>query len=283
MIKVRKMQKSDINFAKSLTDSEEWGNSFEDWERLLRISIPLVAYSKEDLLGVTTAFNYKNLGMIGNVIVSSEKRGRGVGQILMKEAMKRLEHCKSVRVHSKMDVVSFYNNLGFMPEGMSTVFRLDADMKSLQPFVISSDENIVSAEGFLDQILEMDKRQFGGDRSELLKELISYLPQSSFVSLGEDGLVKGFIMAKGEDNWYEVGPWIVEPGCKNWQGLLQASVQAIPSNSNVEILVPAPNFRVTSLLDTMGYNAQSYCMSMFYGEDWPDEGNICARGGGDKG
>ena len=31
------------------------------------------------------------------------------------------------------------------------------------------------------------------------------------------------------------------------------------------------------------YNAQSYCMSMYYGADWPDEGNICARGGGDKG
>ena len=90
-------------------------------------------------------------------------------------------------------------------------------------------------------------------------------------------------MAKGEDNEYEIGPWIVEPGCKNWQGLLQSSVQAIPDNSIVDIFVPAPNFRVTSLLDSIGYNAQSYCMSMFYGDDWPDEGNICARGGGDKG
>jgi hypothetical protein len=90
-------------------------------------------------------------------------------------------------------------------------------------------------------------------------------------------------MAKGEDDWYELGPWIVEPGCKNWQGLLQATVQAIPDDSTVEIFVPAPNFRVTSLLDSVGYRAHSYCMSMYYGEDWPEEGNICARGGGDKG
>ena len=283
MIKVREMQDSDIKFAKSLTDAEEWGNSIEDWQRLLRISIPLVAYEGKEFFGVTTAFDYGELGMIGNVVVSSESRGKGVGQALLKEAMKRLESCQSVRVHSKMDVVSFYRDLGFVPEGMSTVFRLDADMKSLQPFVIDSDENIVSAEGFWDEIVAMDKRQFGGNRSNLLKELNSYLPQCSFVALGEDGTVKGFIMAKGEDNWYEIGPWIVEPGCKNWQGLLQASVQAIPPKSSVEIFVPAPNFRVTSLLDSMGYNAQSYCMSMYYGEDWPDEGNICARGGGDKG
>ena len=90
-------------------------------------------------------------------------------------------------------------------------------------------------------------------------------------------------LLRGEDNWYEIGPWIVEPGCKNWQGLLQAAVQAMPNNSTVELVVPAPNHRVTSLLDSMGYSAYEYSVSMFYGEDWPDEGNICARGGGDKG
>ena len=284
MIKVRELQESELEFAKSLTDGEEWGNSIEDWQRLLRISIPLVAYEGDELLGVTTAFDYGNLGMIGNVVVSSKSRGKGVGKVLLKEAMKRLETCKSVRVHSKIDVTSFYKDLGFMAEGMSTVFRLDANMKSFQPFEVESDKNnIVSAEGYWDEIVAMDLRQFGADRSPFLKELNDYLPQCSFVALGEDGSVKGFIMVKGEDDWYEIGPWIVEPGCKNWQGLLQATVQAIPDDCTVEIFVPAPNFRVTSLLDSVGYNAHSYCMSMYYGEDWPDEGNICARGGGDKG
>jgi len=284
MIKVRELQESELEFAKSLTDDEEWGNSIEDWQRLLRISIPLVAHEGDELLGVTTAFDYGNLGMIGNVVVSSKSRGKGVGKVLLKEAMKRLETCKSVRVHSKMDVTQFYKDLGFMAEGMSTVFRLDANMKSFQPFEVESDKNnIVPAEGYWDEIMAMDLRQFGADRSLFLKELNDYLPQCSFVALGEDGSVKGFIMVKGEDDWYEIGPWIVEPGCKNWQGLLQATVQAIPDDCTVEIFVPAPNFRVTSLLDSVGYNAHSYCMSMYYGEDWPDEGNICARGGGDKG
>ena len=284
MIKVRELQESELEFAKSLTDGEEWGNSIEDWQRLLRISIPLVAYEGDELLGVTTAFDYGNLGMIGNVVVSSKSRGKGVGKALLKKAMKKLETCKSVRVHSRMDVTSFYKDLGFMAEGMSTVFRLDANMKSFQPFDVESDKNnIVSAESYWDEIIAMDLRQFGADRSRFLKELNDYLPQCSFVALGEDGSVKGFIMAKGEDDWYEIGPWIVEPGCKNWQGLLQATAQAIPDNCTVEIFVPAPNFRVTSLLDSVGYNAHSYCMSMYYGDDWPDEGNICARGGGDKG
>jgi len=284
MTRVRELQESELEFAKSLTDGEEWGNSIEDWQRLLRISVPLVAYEGDELLGVTTAFDYGNLGMIGNVVVSSKSRGKGVGKALLNEAMKKLETCKSVRVHSRMDVTSFYKDLGFMAEGMSTVFRLDANMKSFQPFDVESDKNnIVSAESYWDEIIAMDLRQFGADRSRFLKELNDYLPQCSFVALGKDGSVKGFIMAKGEDDWYELGPWIVEPGCKNWQGLLQAIVQAIPDDSTVEIFVPAPNFRVTSLLDSVGYYAHSYCMSMYYGEDWPEEGNICARGGGDKG
>ena len=277
------MVESDIEFAKSLTDSEDWGNSIEDWQRLMKISIPLIAVDGKYSVGVTTAFDYGNIGMIGNVVVSSKSRGKGVGKILLKEAMKRLESCKSVRVQSRMEVTTFYKELGFLAEGMSTQFRLDADMKSFQPFDVGSDENIVPAEGYMDEILAIDQRQFGGDRSQFLKELNDYLPQCSFVALGEDSSVKGFIMAKGEDSWYEIGPWIVEPGCKNWQGMLQATVQAIPDKSTIEVLVPAPNFRITNLLDSIGYNAHSYCMSMFYGEDWPDESNICARGGGDKG
>ena len=51
MIKVRDMQESDIDFAKSLTDCENWGNSIEDWKRLLKISIPLIAVDGKQSLG----------------------------------------------------------------------------------------------------------------------------------------------------------------------------------------------------------------------------------------
>ena len=283
MVEVRNIQESDLVAAKFLTDTEKWGNSKSDWNRLFKKSIPLGAYDDGKLVGVTTAFNFSTLGMIGNVIVSEDYRGKEIGRKLVIEAKRRLETCDSVRVHSNMNSTVFYKKLGFTPEGMSTLFRLDADLKEFQPFAIDSDDNIVPAEGYLDDILEMDKRQFGGDRSELIKDFIENLPQCAFVALDENQIVKGFIVVKGDENWYEVGPWVVEPGCKNWRGMLQKSVFAIPPKSTVDIFVPAPNHRITSLLDSVGYTADSYYMSMFYGEDWPDESNICARGGGDKG
>ena len=283
MVEVRNIQESDLVAAKFLTDTEKWGNSKSDWNRLFKKSIPLGAYDDGKLVGVTTAFDFSTLGMIGNVIVSENYRGKEIGRKLVIEAKKRLETCDSVRVHSNMNSTVFYKKLGFIPEGMSTLFRLDADLKKFQPFAIDSDDNIVPAEGYLDDILEMDKRQFGGDRSELIKDFIGNLPQCAFVALDENLIVKGFIVVKGDENWYEVGPWVVEPGCKNWRGMLQKSVFAIPPKSTVDIFVPAPNHRITSLLDSVGYTADSYYMSMIYGEDWPDESNICARGGGDKG
>ena len=283
MVEVRNIQESDLVAAKFLTDTEKWGNSKSDWNRLFKKSIPLGAYDDGKLVGVTTAFNFSTLGMIGNVIVSEDCRGKEIGRKLVIEAKRRLETCDSVRVHSNMNSTVFYKKLGFTPEGMSTLFRLDADLKEFQPFAIDSDDNIVPAEGYLDDILEMDKRQFGGDRSELIKDFIENLPQCAFVALDENQIVKGFIVVKGDENWYEVGPWVVEPGCKNWRGMIQKSVFAIPPKSTVDIFVPAPNHRITSLLDSVGYTADSYYMSMFYGEDWPDESNICARGGGDKG
>ena len=283
MVELRDIQESDLEAAKFLTDIEKWGNSKSDWNRLFKKSIPLGAYDDGKLVGVTTAFNFSTLGMIGNVIVSEDYRGKEIGRKLVIEAKRRLETCDSVRVHSNMNSTVFYKKLGFTPEGMSTLFRLDADLKEFQPFAIDSDDNIVPAEGYLDDILEMDKRQFGGDRSELIKDFIENLPQCAFVALDENQIVKGFIVVKGDENWYEVGPWVVEPGCKNWRGMLQKSVFAIPPKSTVDIFVPAPNHRITSLLDSVGYTADSYYMSMFYGKDWPDESNICARGGGDKG
>ena len=180
MIEVRKLAESDLEFAKSLTDAEEWGNSVEDWNRLFKISLPIGAYDEDELVGVTTAFDYGKLGMIGNVLVSEEYRGKEIGSKLIVEAMKKLESCDTVRVHSTMASAQFYKKLGFIAEGMSTLFRLDADMKAFQPFAIDSDDNIVPAGAFLDEILEMDKRQFGGDRSGYIKNLINYLPECAF-------------------------------------------------------------------------------------------------------
>ena len=93
MVEVRNIQESDLVAAKFLTDTEKWGNSKSDWNRLFKKSIPLGAYDDGKLVGVTTAFNFSTLGMIGNVIVSEDYRGKEIGRKLVIEAKRRLETC----------------------------------------------------------------------------------------------------------------------------------------------------------------------------------------------
>jgi hypothetical protein len=144
------------------------------------------------------------------------------------------------------------------------------------PFEVG-DAEVESARSDWEELLALDARQFGGDRSRLLNTLADAVPEAAFAVEG------GYILAKGEDTLYELGPWVVESGCQGWQRLLEAAMAALPRGATLEILVPSPNFRVTSLLETQGWEAVDYTVVMVHGEEWSDESNICARAGGDKG
>jgi GNAT superfamily N-acetyltransferase len=273
---VRPLAASDLELARALTDGEEWGNSVRDWERLHALGVGLVAEVDGAAAGVCTAHDYGTLGTVGNVVVAPEQRGRGVGIALVEAALERLAGCRAVRVHALMPTAGFYRALGFEAEGMSSRFRLSPEMHALAPFDVG-DAAVAPARDRWDEVLALDAGQFGADRSALLEALTDAVPEAA-VAL--DG---GYILAKGEPPLYELGPWVVEPGCRGWRTLLEAAVAALPRTASVEIIVPSPNFRVTSLLEAQGWEAVDYTLAMVRGGSWSDEDNICARAGGDKG
>ena len=273
---VRPLAAGDLELARALTDGEGWGNSARDWERLHALGAALGAEVNGVAAGVCTAHDYGALGTVGNVVVAPEQRGCGVGVALLEAALERLAGCRAVRVHALMPTAGFYRALGFEAEGMSTRFRLSPEMHALAPFNVG-DAAVEPARDRWDEVLALDAAQFGGDRSMLLEALAEAVPEAA---LALDG---GYILAKGEPPLYELGPWVVKPGCRGWRGLLEAAVAALPRTASVEIIVPSPNFRVTSLLEAQGWEAVDYTLAMVRGGGWSDEGNICARAGGDKG
>jgi len=275
-VAVRPLANGDLKFARALTDGEGWGNSARDWERLHTLGVGLVAEVGGAAAGVCSAHDYGALGTVGNVVIGAGQRGAGVGSALLEAALERLAGCRAVRVHALMPTAGFYRALGFEAEGMSTRFRLSPEMHALAPFDVG-DAAVAPAHDHWDEVLALDAAQFGGDRSALLEALAKAVPEAA---LALDG---GYILAKGEPPLYELGPWVVKPGCRGWRGLLEAAVAALPRTASVEIIVPSPNFRVTSLLEAQGWEAVDYTLAMVRGGSWSDEGNICARAGGDKG
>ena len=275
-VTVRSMTAGDLEFAQALTDGEGWGNSARDWKRLHSLDVGLIAEVEGVAAGICTANDYGELGNIGNFVVAPTQRDHGTGRPLVEAALERLAECRAVRVHALMSSAGFYRACGFVAEGMSTHFRLSPEMHELVPFEVGDAEG-ESARSDWDELLALDARQFGGDRSRLLNTLADAVPEAAFAVEG------GYILAKGEDTLYELGPWVVESGCQGWQRLLEAAMAALPRGATLEILVPSPNFRVTSLLETQGWEAVDYTVVMVHGEEWSDESNICARAGGDKG
>ena len=283
LIEITEMSKKDIRDAVELTDKENWSNTFEDWERLYKIKSGIVAKEKGVLVGICTALDFGPIGTIGNVVVKEEKRLAGIGRLLVEKSIERLEKCETIKVHSLMPAASFYRKFDFIPAGMSTYFEFKMDENSMQPFDVFESEDIIPIEECWESVTEIDERQFGGDRKKLLAEFKKTVPEMALAKISDNGEVRSYIMAKGDERYYEIGPWIIEPGCKDWQSLFDKAVSSAKQGSKIGILVPSQNYRITKYLESIGYEAKMYTTDMLRGGAWPNEENICARGGGDKG
>mgnify|MGYP001166261735 FL=1 len=283
LIEITEMEERDIRDAVELTDKEDWSNTAEDWERLYRIGGSIVAKEGGEVIGISTALDFGKIGTIGNVVVKEEERLSGIGRLLVEKSIEILKKCETIKVHSLMPAASFYRKFDFIPAGMSTYFEFKMDENSMQPFDIFESEDIISIDDCWESVAEIDKRQFGGDRKKLLAEFKKTVPEMALAKISDSGEVQSYIMAKGDERYYEIGPWVIEPGCKDWKSLFDRAVSSVKRGSEIGILVPSQNYRITSYLESIGYEAKMYTTDMLRGGAWPNEENICARGGGDKG
>jgi len=226
---------------------------------------------------VLTALRHPPLGVIGNVVTAPPHRGHGVAMALMEAALARLADCRSVRVHATVEAAGFYRRLGFAAEGVTSLWqRPPAAPPPPQAALAPAADHWAG-------VLALDRAAFGGDRSALLRALREAVPTAARVSLDGDGAVDGFVLAKGEAGHYELGPWIVRRGCRGWRDLPAAALTALPAGARVNVPAPAGNERAARRLVELGFKMETSYIDMVRGEPWPDEADVCARAGGDKG
>ena len=87
------MATEDFPFAVALTDTERWGFTVDDFERLLALAPDgcFVVEHEDERAGLLTTCLYGKVGWIGNVIVSQRLRGKNLGAALVKHAVAYLE------------------------------------------------------------------------------------------------------------------------------------------------------------------------------------------------
>jgi ribosomal protein S18 acetylase RimI-like enzyme len=206
MLRIRKMRRSDISFAVRLSDQEDWGIPVRDFERILRLDPrgSFIAMENSSRVGLATTTSYgKQIAWIGNVVVEKSRRGKHIGQALVKHAIGYLEKTgvKRIALYSFDENIEYYRKLGFIQGPRFARFR--RERQPLRDAVSESSARKTMTERSL---LATDRKAFGADRARLLVDMLnsgaaSYLGYSARPK-------RSYLLAKDYEDMRELGPWI---------------------------------------------------------------------------
>ena len=250
----------------------------DDFCRMLHYA-PRGCFMADRGLGMVSTVNYGLVGWIGNLIVHSDYRGRGLGAELMKKAIKFLQDSgvQSIRLDAVQRAVSLYRRLGFREEFRSLRYR----------GVAQSSKDAWAAnmgEADLEDVIELDEAYFGISRGVMLNRVYAEYPEHCF-TVWEGSKIEGYIMAKEGDPVNRVGPWICNPEKPKLAGQLWNSLMQSFKGEEMWIGIPEENRTSVDIVEATGFIEQPSAIRMCLGECSP-LGDVTGRfsiGAPDKG
>jgi len=198
------LERTDVEQAFELSEAEGWNQTRADWLRLLAYE-PLgcfVARVGEKLVGtVTTTVYGAELAWIGMMLVRPEYRGHGLGRRLMRTARDYLKHCGVTTV--KLDATPLgqplYTDFGFVPE-----IRIER----WEGIAVRCDHPGLAGDHNKAALYQLDREEFGIDRSRMLNLLIDQCLLSPSVATSKEEMVRGFALARSGARATYLGPVI---------------------------------------------------------------------------
>lgn len=265
----------------TLTDLEGWGYTRADFARLLALS-PQGCFVVEDegrVVGVLSTTTYERLAFLGAVIVDPTHRGRGVGRLLMQAALMHLaaSGVETVRLNAYLDVVKFYERLGFRGEYEVVRWRATAS-----PHEVESVSTMTPRD--LDPVVAFDTPYFGASRRPLLERLLQENP-TTFLVAREGPHIVGYLVGSPYDGSCEIGPWVVSPGHPAAaRNLFHALVGAVGPRE-YSFSGPDRNRDLAHFVRETGFSEVFHTLRMWWGKNlYPgDPAGLWAAGGLEKG
>lgn len=205
---IRRMVRSDMDFAKRITDIEGWGFERGDFQRLLTLTPrgSFIACAAGRRVGLLTTVCQGDTCWIGNVVVAPPLRGTGIGRKLVVASMEyyRGRGIRKIGLISRANTVHFYEGLGFSKgqhiTGLGGVPKRPRAFRPVKGVVPIS-------KGLLPDVIHLDEEAGGVDRGRMLTSFSRDFQNHFFVSV-EHGEVEGFIVGKPGTTGLDVGPWI---------------------------------------------------------------------------
>jgi GNAT superfamily N-acetyltransferase len=242
-----------------LTTGEHWGFGARDLKRMKTLQPRgcLVATKGDKPIGFTMAISYgRNVGWIGNVVVSRKHRGAGIGSGLVEYAVRYLLHrrVKRIGLFSYPENEAMYKRLGFE---RTNVFSTLSKRDTTQSFT-----RIVERIPF-GQILRLDKRAFGADRGKLLRQLYREFPGRWAWTI-DHARVSGYSVVKQYQDSSEVGPLVCEQMNEESIGALLRSSIARTEKWPLEMSVPGSSPVVAETAESLGFRLEKKGVAMSY-------------------
>jgi len=262
MLRIRKMRRGDISFAVRLSDQEDWAIPARDFERILRLDPrgSFIAMENGRRVGLTTTTSYgKQIAWIGNVVVEKSRRGKHIGQALVKHAIRYLQKTRVRRIvlYSFDENVAYYRKVGFIQGPRFSRFR-----RERQPLRHTASQSAVSKAISVRALLAMDRRAFGADRARLLVDMLNS-GVASYLGYSIQSKAS-YLLAKAYEDMCELGPWVsfnLRPA--ELESMLHLALKTAKSKP-VEIACPLTNRKVLAILSKSHFHAIKQGHMMWY-------------------
>ena len=202
-VEIRLLRESDIAAAMDLKRSAGWNQTEADWRTLLQLEPNgcFAAVIDDQLVGTTTTTSYgSELAWIGMVLVQSEQRRKGIATKLLHTALEYLgSKVSTVKLDATADGKHVYERIGFEVESL-----IERWSKTGEPVSFNQQPEMIDSNARR-EILQFDRREFGADRSKLLKILLAECVRCA-VTRAADGSLTGYALARSGSNAAYVGP-----------------------------------------------------------------------------
>lgn len=250
-MRIERFRQDDVHEFLSIAADEGWICDRWEFDFLLRVFPQgcLVARVAETPVAFITAIKYGKSGWLGNLLVRSDARSKGIGSALMKQSLKVLVDAgvRTVWLTASEAGKAIYTRLGFVT--VDTIKRWRGT---------GTGEGATDAVHFSpSDILSMDQAGWGDTREVILTELI------------KRGKVEanrgGFLIRQHTSGGMQIGPWVAA-GCSAAGELLDAVLAKGGKGTPVFLDVPVRNLDAADLLDCRDFTIRGSTALMFLGE-----------------
>ncbi|QQS48515.1 MAG: GNAT family N-acetyltransferase [Acidobacteriota bacterium] len=261
----RVMRPGDIPAGLRLCRAARWNQTERDWELFLGLSPEgcRVAVREDRVIGTVTTVRYEDrFAWIGMVLVDPSERGRGVGTLLMAEAMEILKDLPSIKLDATPAGHAVYRKLDFVDE-----YRLSRMERPADRLAPAGSPARPMEQRDLPAVAALDLEVFGADRGVILNWMREGSPEYAWVA-EEQGRMTGFSFGRHGHNFEHLGP-VVALDQQAARNLVSA---CLGQGAGKRIVLDAPRHDTEWIawLESTGFAEQRSFIRMFHrGNSFP--------------